>query len=1321
MGSKNRHLCGYLNYSIVSWLLLLPVIAVSQPGFHGAATIATPNTIVNEYTSLTTDAATGATFVTVSSSALNSNSRFAGALQAGELVMLIQMQGASIDNSISALSWGQITSYNSCGLYELMEVASAPNASTIVFTCAIKNNYSLAGKTQVIRVPRYTTCTVSGGTLSCDPWNGNTGGVLVVESNGDFTVAAGAQVNVAGKGFRGGVVDNISSLSNISDYATPYPDYGGEKGESIAGFQIEYDAAGGRYGRGAPANGGGGGVCHNSGGGGGANAGTTLNWNGDGLPDTTQPAWVTAWNLEAPGFSTNSSEGGGRGGYDFSQSDQSALNTPPGSSAWAGHNRLNIGGKGGRPLNYSTGRLFLGGGGGSGDSNNSCGTSGGNGGGMVYLLSYAAVEGPGLINANGDNALDTQDGGNDGPAGGGGGGTVVIKASAGVASLLQISANGGAGGNQLIGDIEAEGPGGGGGGGYIACTGGAYTANVNGGVNGITTSTALTEFTPNGATKGAAGVMEQLFLQSASVSGTGDTVCAGSPATLTAIVQSSFSPAPTVYWYDSPVATNPVSSGTSFVTGALNNDTTLYISIDPCKPYLKIPVQATVSPSFALSSNVVHHLCYGDTTASATVLVNTNSSDPAYTYTWTGISSSAQNVQGLPAGSYTCVVKNSMGCADSITLVVTGPEPLQLTCLPDTICAYDPVTLNANVTGGTAPYQYNWSSGSANVSPGATTTYSLIITDNNGCTISGADTIYVRPLLQVSTQHDTICSGQPVILSAVATGGFGVVSYQWYDGSTLLGSGNSLAVSPASNISYLVVATDACSPPAVTDTVIVTVIQPDSLSSIVSPVLCFGNSTGAASVLVNGQTNPPGYQYYWPQLSATGSTVLNLAAGNYLCMVTNGFGCDNFLATAITQPALLTIDPLSDTLCAGASYTIIPQAGGGTTPYTYLWPLGSTVLTPVVNSTYTLTVTDNNACTQSTSIALFVHPPLALTVNTPDTICKDADALLIATTASGYGNYSYQWSTASTVLGTNDTLSVHPSASSVYQVIGYDACNSRDTALVQVSVFPDPIISLAADDTAGCSVLAVSFSCIFQGTPVSCSWNFGDSPVWQSISASGSVHYYTNAGDYIVSVTCKDVHGCRSDTTLLKYIHVYPHPVAAFATDVTEITAYSSEVNFINHSSGATQYWWNFGDTLYPASALVNPAHIYQSSDQAICYTIGLNVVNQYGCRDSTWGEICNVPTCAIYIPNAFTPNDDGKNEGFGPEGYGILNEDYRFSIFDRWGALIWQSCSWGEKWSGIANDGKEISQQDVFVWKLYCKDIFLKPHEMKGCVSLIR
>ena len=489
-------------FLILVLLACIPLAHAWEPGKDGSRTIAA-NTNYSalaevRITTLASGASAGDGTITLASAA---------GIGSGDVLMLYQAQGASIGSGNTA-SYGDVTSLNSAGRYELVSVlgvvGSVVTLSPACDTTPLQFTYSSGS--QVIRVPQYSALTINAGaTLLAPSWNGSTGGVmpLIVQN----TLTINGVLSATATGFRGGALDNDTTAAgtDVTLFRGPNTADGGEKGESIAGFQAQYDAINGRYGRGAPANGGGGGNAHNGGGGGGANGGTGA-WTGQGNPSTATAAWATAWNLEGAGFATSTSSGGGRGGYTYGASNQDALTLAPGNVAWGGNSRRQRGGLGGRPLanspaNSANTRIFLGGGGGAGDSNNNSGSAGARGGGFVLVVA-GTIAGSGDIVADGGTAANSNNSNNDAPGGGGGGGSILVSAAS--ASGVDLFARGGNGGNQLITNNESEGPGGGGGGGFVSAPA-ALTANVNGGANGTTSSAAVTEFLPNGSTRGGAG------------------------------------------------------------------------------------------------------------------------------------------------------------------------------------------------------------------------------------------------------------------------------------------------------------------------------------------------------------------------------------------------------------------------------------------------------------------------------------------------------------------------------------------------------------------------------------------------------------------------------------------------------------------------------------------------------------------------------------------------------------------------------------------------------------------------------------------------
>jgi hypothetical protein len=497
-----------LTTPVQKWLNNTSTTNAQTPGKDGNLTVTLANTIVNQYSVLTANAAAGATSLVVSNPG-GANGLNPASLTANDVLLVIQMQGAQIDSTDTA-AYGAISNIASSGLFEFTAVTSV-TGNTITVACPLKNSYLSAGKVQVIKVPQYATLTVNpGASITSPAWNGSFGGIVAAFVQNQSTI--NGAIDVSGQGFRGGALSDNGLGFNSVIWRSTSAEVGAHKGEGVAGSVGDYDTLGGRFGRGAPANGGGGGTSHNTGGGGGANGNNGNAYTGAGMMDGTAVG-AAAWSLD-PEFVSNAnsltnSAGGGRGGYGYSDptTDINALAVGPGNALWGGDLRRPVGGRGGHPVpNDASTRIFMGGGGGAAHENNLDGGAGGNGGGIVFLIGNN-VTGTGVIRSNGANGQDSTDEHRDGGGGGGAGGSVVLVASG--LTGLSVAANGGNGGNHMkpIGRFtnEGHGPGGGGGGGFVANSDGPIPTSVSGGVNGVSFASTLTEFPPNGATKGASG------------------------------------------------------------------------------------------------------------------------------------------------------------------------------------------------------------------------------------------------------------------------------------------------------------------------------------------------------------------------------------------------------------------------------------------------------------------------------------------------------------------------------------------------------------------------------------------------------------------------------------------------------------------------------------------------------------------------------------------------------------------------------------------------------------------------------------------------
>jgi uncharacterized repeat protein (TIGR01451 family) len=448
------------------------------------------------------------------------------AIAAGDLVLIIQMQGAAI-NSSNNNSYGDGVAGGSgngflndanfrAGRYEYAVAASAVPTTggpfTLTLTSNLVNSYEQGAATttlgqrsfQVVRVPQYANLTL-GGNLTALAWDGSTGGLLALDVALTLN-PNGFKLNADGVGFRGGAGRKLAGDGNTTtllgtDYVSvTTKNANGTKGEGLAGTPQYLNNAGvllntavqgypgGDNGRGAPGNAGGGGTDanpaandQNTGGGGGSNGGN-----------------------------------GGRGGNSWS-SNQS------------------VGGEPAAYFSYVAGnRLVLGGGGGAGTTNNGTGL-GGNGfsssgaaGGGIILVRTGAVSGTGTFSANG--AAANTDIANDGAGGGGAGGSVLVTArnTAGLSGLT-LTATGGNGGGQTTG--AAHGPGGGGGGGIVLANAAVGSTSVAGGANGLYKTTTTDAGVAFGSAPGTAGYANTSLGSSIITNATAGTDCVADVAT----------------------------------------------------------------------------------------------------------------------------------------------------------------------------------------------------------------------------------------------------------------------------------------------------------------------------------------------------------------------------------------------------------------------------------------------------------------------------------------------------------------------------------------------------------------------------------------------------------------------------------------------------------------------------------------------------------------------------------------------------------------------------------------------------------------------
>jgi large repetitive protein len=295
-------------------------------------------------------------------------------------------------------------------------------------------------------------------------------------------------------------------------------------------------------------------------------------------------------------------------------------------------------------------------------------------------------------------------------------------------------------------------------------------------------------------------------------------------------------------------------------------------------------------------------------------------------------------------------------------------------------------------------------------------TYSVTVTDTNGCTATTSATI-TEPAVALAlstTQVNVLCNGNNTgSLDLTVSGGTATYTYLWSNSSTIEDPQNLITGT------YSVTVTDANGCTSTTNATITEPAVALALNTTQVNVLCNGNNTGSIDLSVTGGTSP--YTYLWSN-NSTIQDPLTLLAGTYSVTVTDSNGCTATTSATITEPsAVLALSTTQvDVLCNGNNTGSIDlSVTGGTSPYTYLWSNNATIQDPLnlVAGTYSVTVTDTNGCTATTS-ATITEPAVALALSTTqvNVLCNGNNTGSIdLSVTGGTAPYSYLWSNNSTI------------------------------------------------------------------------------------------------------------------------------------------------------------------------------------------------------------------------------------------------------------------------------------------------------------------
>jgi len=793
--------------------------------------------------------------------------------------------------------------------------------------------------------------------------------------------------------------------------------------------------------------------------------------------------------------------------------------------------------------------------------------------------------------------------------------------------------------------------------------------------------------------------------------------------------------------------------GTGYSWNPVNNLTNPLIANPVATPVTTTVYTVTVTSTYgcsAIDDMTVNVNTIPTSTFTVTTPVCVSQSTSLITYTGTGTAGAIYNwdfdggivISGSEQGPYqigwnapatynVSLTVTENNCTSPLTFIpiVVGQVTATLT-ITDSISCYGESDGQVTATPiGVAPYQYAWNDlqstqVASNLS--ANTQYTVTITDANGCTTNQSIMLAQPAPLSMNflTQNVTCYAGNNGVASAVISGGTASYTYSWLPASTA-GNVSSVSTLHAGTYTLNVIDYHGCA----IDTIF-TISQPPMLTFIyiTDSVNCFSGQDGSICITAEGGSQP--YGYIWSPNVSTSFCAYNISAGNYTVNISDHNGCDTSALIVVGQPQQIILNTSGDiTICNGQTTTISASANGGTGNYTFTWDNGLGVgssfnVNPLVTTTYTVAITDANGCsTTPQTLTVTVYPPISVTVTAnPQTICLNETTALTALPIGGNGNYTYTWGQGIGV--SSQTVNVAPSVTTMYPVTVSDNCGSPvGIDSVEVIVYPLPIVRFAADTLQGCEPLSVNFT--DNSIPVigSWLWDFGDplSGVNNTSTLQNPVHIYTQSGIYTVTLTVTTSNGCSATFAHTNMIEVYPTPDANFFMHPDVGSTTDPVITFTDLSTEASYWDWNFGDPgsgTYNTSSEVNPMHSFSTYGT---FTITLWVESSYGCVDSTAKEIFIKQDFSIFFPNAFTPNGDGDNDGWKPDGTGIDEDNYQLYIYDRWGEMIFKTNDFYEYWNGKIMNTGQLCEIAVYSWLVYVKDVNSEPYTFKGRVTLVR
>jgi len=675
-----------------------------------------------------------------------------------------------------------------------------------------------------------------------------------------------------------------------------------------------------------------------------------------------------------------------------------------------------------------------------------------------------------------------------------------------------------------------------------------------------------------------------------------------------------------------------------------------------------------------------------------------------------GSSTTSTITVNLP-GTYEVTMSSfGSGCTYTTNIVVPGSptSPIaNFTNGPACVGAPMQFTDQSSPNGGSAIYDWHWDFGvtaatndtSGNQNPTfaypAGGTYTVTLDILNGCQASYTATVTVNPTPSVTATGTIVCPGE-VVPSATFTPNPNdpATTYQWSNSNPAIGLG-------ASGVGTTPSFTAGTNSTLVNMLAVVTVTP--TLNGCVGPP---GNYTITVK--------PTPYKVYTPPVEfcpAVNSPQINFSVipgggvPTFTWVNTNSTIGLGSTGTSSNLPSFLTVN--TSTSVVTAVIHVIPMLNGCIGP----------------DSTFMITVNPN-------PVPSFTYSSACL-----GNVTQLTDQSWVG--GGTITNWNWDINNDGVFLDASNQNPPYTFTPGGWHTVGLSVtsnkgCKSQVYEQIYVNMPPTP--AFVGDNLMGCPVHPVNFTESSTAPPpaqlIDWSWDFGNGQT--SVSQQPTTVLFYNSSPllpiyYNVSLTVKTDSGCSATITKNNYVMVYPQPIAGFTWDPVDADILYPTIHFYNTSvggNGVLPIKYYLGDVFIGQqdprnwSNLTNPVYTY--NDQTpYTYYVTQWVKNIYGCRDSITHPITINPAYTFYIPNAFSPNGDGRNEGFKGTGIGIDTSTYNLWIFDRWGNQVFHSMDLEETWNGRFNG--VIVLEDVYVWKVRFSDISGAKHEFHGIVSVVK